>query len=33
VDVNRAVGARSQHAASTLAEGDRVENNHAIGGG
>jgi sulfur carrier protein len=33
VEVNLAVVARSQHAACTLAEGDRVEIIHAIGGG
>ncbi len=33
VEVNLAVIARSQHATHTLAEGDRVEIIHAIGGG
>jgi sulfur carrier protein len=33
VEVNRAVVSRSQHAACTLAPGDRVEIIHAIGGG
>lgn len=33
VEVNLAVIARSQHPTYTLAEGDRVEIIHAIGGG
>ncbi|MBP6625925.1 MAG: sulfur carrier protein ThiS [Arenimonas sp.] len=33
VEVNLAVIARSRHPAYTLAEGDRVEIIHAIGGG
>ena len=32
-EVNRSVGPRSQHGTHVLAEGDRVEIIHAIGGG
>lgn len=33
VELNRAIVPRSEHASRTLAEGDRVEIVHAIGGG
>lgn len=33
VEVNGAIVPKSQHAARTLAEGDRVEIVHALGGG
>lgn len=33
VEVNEAIVPRSQHAATRLADGDRVEVVHAIGGG
>ena len=33
VEVNREIVPRSQHAATTLVEGDQIEVVHAIGGG